>query len=247
VSTFALGRFEVTVGRFRAFADAVSAGYRPAAGSGKHTHLRGGAGLAGTGSGSPPSETGWDPAWSASLPSGNAAWSAALTCVPSIWDGAPAEQPVVCETWFEAYAFCIWDGGFLPSEAEWGFAALGGAEERKYPWSVPAAATDIACTTADYDECGSKLVNVGSTPPGDGKWQQADLAGNAAEWNLDGNAAYVTPCVDCANLAVLPQRSVRGGSYQNSANGLFAGTRSGSAPDQRARQIGFRCAYAPAP
>ena len=247
VSSFALGRFEVTVGRFRAFADAVNGGWLPEAGSGKHAHLRGGSGLVGTGSASAP-ESGWDPAWSATLPKGGAAWSAALTCTnKATWDGVAPELPVVCETWFEAYAFCIWDGGFLPSEAEWGFAALAGSEERKYPWSVPPAATTIACTTATFDQCGGNLQPVGATPPGDGKWGQADLAGNVAEWTLDGAADYVTPCVDCANVTAVAQRSTRGGSYDNTATGIFGASRASAPPDQRARQTGFRCAYPPGP
>jgi formylglycine-generating enzyme required for sulfatase activity len=39
---------------------------------------------------------------------------------------------------FETYAFCIWDGGFLPSEAEYTYAAAGGTEHRQYPWGADA-------------------------------------------------------------------------------------------------------------
>ena len=50
VSGFRLDKYEVTVGRFRQFVDAVlssdgGAGWTPPAGSGKHTHLNGGKGL----------------------------------------------------------------------------------------------------------------------------------------------------------------------------------------------------------
>jgi formylglycine-generating enzyme required for sulfatase activity len=34
--------------------------------------------------------------------------------------GSKENLPINCVNWWESYAFCIWDGGFLPSEAEWG-------------------------------------------------------------------------------------------------------------------------------
>ncbi len=46
VSGFRLDKYQVTVGRFRQFVAASVAGWRPAAGSGKHAHLNGGQGLA---------------------------------------------------------------------------------------------------------------------------------------------------------------------------------------------------------
>jgi formylglycine-generating enzyme required for sulfatase activity len=58
----------------------------------------------------------------------------------------------------EAYAFCIWDGGFLPSEAEWECAAAGGPDQREYPWGSTDPGTanlyDCADLTAPAT-CGS--------------------------------------------------------------------------------------------
>jgi sulfatase modifying factor 1 len=51
VSGFRLDKYEVTVGRFRQFVDVWNGGWRPSAGSGKHTHLIGGNGLTSTGGG----------------------------------------------------------------------------------------------------------------------------------------------------------------------------------------------------
>ena len=48
--------------------------------------------------------------------------------------GTNENLPINCVNWWEAYAFCIWDGGFLPSDAEAGYAAAGGDEQREYPW-----------------------------------------------------------------------------------------------------------------
>jgi formylglycine-generating enzyme required for sulfatase activity len=48
--------------------------------------------------------------------------------------GQNENLPINCVTWHEAYAFCIWDGGFLPSGTEWEYAAVGGSQQRYYPW-----------------------------------------------------------------------------------------------------------------
>ena len=45
VSDFRLDKYEITVGRFRQFVAAWDAGWRPAQGDGKHSHLNGGSGL----------------------------------------------------------------------------------------------------------------------------------------------------------------------------------------------------------
>ncbi len=56
VSRFRLDKYLVTVGRFRQFVNAWNAGWLPAPGSGKHTHLNSGNGLAAMGGGFEP---GW--------------------------------------------------------------------------------------------------------------------------------------------------------------------------------------------
>jgi formylglycine-generating enzyme required for sulfatase activity len=266
VSTFRLDKYEVSVGRFRQFVAAVVAGWRPADGSGKHAYLNGGSGLNATSAGY---ERGWDATdWNGKLATTLTDWNAGLSCDPNFatWTASPAggeNRPVNCETWYEAYAFCIWDGGFLPSEAEWNYAAAGGGGsdgQRAYPWSSPSTSTAIDCAHANYASCpGTAPNSVGSeSPAGDGLYGQADLAGNVNEWNLDWYADYVNPCTDCANLAVdraLPCpvatstscRVTRSGCFYNDAMGLLVSGRyfGTVARNSTTSSIGARCARAP--
>jgi formylglycine-generating enzyme required for sulfatase activity len=276
VASLWLDKYEITVGRFRRFVTAVVGGWQPAAGSGKHSHLNAGLGLEVAGV-QGANEAGWDTSWNATLSTTADAWNTALACDPVAQSWTPAaganeDLPANCMTWYEAYAFCIWDGGFLPSESEWNYAASGGAEQRVYPWSIPATSATIDCSHANYygammgtDSCVSPDVDatngvsgatngVGSeSPEGDGKWGQSDLAGNVFEWNLDWHAPYVAPCSDCAYLtltatdgaASTQNRVIRGGAFGNPASLELVSARNSDDPASRTSSLGARCARVP--
>jgi formylglycine-generating enzyme required for sulfatase activity len=244
VSTFTFDSYEVTVGRFRNFIDAELAGWTPPAGSGKHGHLNEGKGLNGG------TEPGWDPSWDSKLARTASDWTRNLESCAGVraptWTDAAGDNeslPVDCVSWYEAYAFCIWDGGFLPTEAEWNFAAAGGAEERAYPWS-PHGSTAIDCSYANYAGCTSppSANHEGAeVPKGDGPFEQYDIAGNVAEWVLDANGPYPMPCIDCANLSA-PGGIVRGGDFTSPPEELLAATRRVVTPGHD--RFGVRCARA---
>jgi formylglycine-generating enzyme required for sulfatase activity len=253
VSDFSLDKYEVTVGRFRVFVAAEVAGWRPGAGAGKHTSLPHG----GLNDGKEP---GWESSWNVSLATTESAWAKNLACVPtySTWTdaaGSGDDRPINCVTWYEAYAFCIWDGGFLPTEAEWNYAAAGGADQRVYPWSAafPPGSTTLDCAHANYSTSwpSSACVQAGATkvgaesPLGDGKWGQADLAGNVFEWNLDSYDAYAATCDDCADLSTSAYKVIRGGSFDGESVCLLNSLRETSVPDGRSDGIGVRCARTP--
>jgi formylglycine-generating enzyme required for sulfatase activity len=248
VSSFQLDKYEVTVGRFRPFVAAVVRGWAPSSGAGKHAHLSGGGVNGGT-------ETGWDASWTALLGTTPAQWTTSLQCgypygTWTVSAGANESLPINCETWYEAYAFCIWDGGFLPTEAEWNYAAAGGNDQRVYPWSDPSSSMTADYTYASYDCLGDTcsfqdILAVGSDPTGNGKWGQADLGGNVAEWNLDVQAPYATPCTDCANLAAGPNRTIRGGGFTSDLTSVLASGRDANTPATRNEIYGVRCARAP--
>jgi formylglycine-generating enzyme required for sulfatase activity len=173
-------------------------------------------------------------------------------------DAASANEslPMNCVTWYEAMAFCVWDGGYLPTETEWNFAAAGGDEQRAYPWSSPAGTTTIDCSYANYNNAPSSTYCVNGTlggmnrvgsesPKGDGKWGQADLAGNVFEWALDWYASPypTTTCNDCANLTPASLRVIRGGGFNADAAILRTGRRLVvDPPTTRFINLGFRCA-----
>jgi formylglycine-generating enzyme required for sulfatase activity len=261
VSSFRLDKYLVTIGRFRRFIDAVVAGWTPAAGAGRHSHLNGGNGVADLGA--PGAfEAGWAPAWTAKLPRTRDDWDAQPQ---ASWTGGPTlddDRPVGGLLWAEAYAFCIWDGGFLPTEAEWNYAASGGDEQRVYPWSSPPASTTLDCAhaafTGDSTCQAPDLQPVGSrSPAGDGRWGHADLVGLMDQWGLDWLADYVTPAVDGAQLQMLlaaagqtdPLRVLRGlteHGYADAPKYLVA-PRDGDTPwDTFTSVSGVRCARPPA-
>lgn len=234
LSDFRLDKYEVTVGRFRAFVRAGMGTQKrpPPEDSGAHRRLLG---------------SGWSPAWNAHLAPDTDALTASLKCDPvyATWTDAPSaneNKAIECLDWYTAFAFCAWDGGRLPTYAEWNYAASGGNEHRYYPWSVPPGSQAIDETYAVY--CGTKCLpeNVGMKPKGDGKWGQSDLGGNAWEWTLDWSPKrYAMPCRDCADLTGGGYRVFLGGSNNDIESTLLSASRHISVPTYRG-VVGARCA-----
>jgi formylglycine-generating enzyme required for sulfatase activity len=251
ISEFRLDKYDVTVGRFRIFVNAGQGTQAkpPAAGAGAHMRIPG---------------SGWDSSWNTSLPADPTALMAAVKCNTTYqtWIDVPAAAnerlPMNCITWYEAMAFCIWDGGYLPTETEWDYAAAGGNEQRAYPWSSPPHDTSIDSTRASCDDtsgcCGSgdptcglsNILEVGLQPAGDSRWGQSDLDSNVLNWTLDRYASsYTNPCVDCANItadSADSYRVLRGGSFVVSLRLTF---RESPDPLYRGFANGIRCARAP--
>jgi formylglycine-generating enzyme len=239
VSPFVLDKYEVTVSRFRSFVQAYPAS-RPLLGAGAHPNIP---------------NSGWKSAWDDRLPPNQRELTKSLTCdMPTnTWSEEPAsgteDYAINCATWYEAFAFCIWDGGRLPTEAEWEYAAAGGDENRLYPWG----SAEPSSSRANRKGGGYTTKRpVGSTQNGNGRWGHADLAGNMWEWTLDGFATdwyFVleggvsgNPCNDCANLADV-HRTVRGGGHNDASDSYLRAAMRGSDPtDDRSGSLGWRCA-----
>jgi len=241
VSEFYLDEYEVTVGRFRKFVEQFD-GTPPPDGAAAHPLIPG---------------SGWQAGWS--LASSQATLIGNVKCLSTYetWRDTPngtEELPIGCVNWYEAFAFCAWDGGRLPTETEWEYAAAGGDENRLYPWGSATPENTLAafdCLYAGTSSCAFEdIAEVGSLPAGAGRWGHKDLAGNMYEWALDwydsgwyaGGGAV---CDDCANLNTDSNRVVRGGFFSLGAGGLRAANRDSRYPTNRYHSLGFRCARIP--
>ena len=248
VSPFALDRFEVTIGRFRRFILAYDDVGRPRPGDGAHPNIPG---------------SGWQDAWTRQrglLPDASSGLNTLLTSCGQTTDGSiPEDTAVGCVNWYMAAAFCIWDGGRLPTEAEWTFAAMGGDEQRIYPWSMNDHDVHIDAERAFYHDDESSPAAVGPAAVGgrarsSGRFGNEDMAGNVWEWVADAHHAALRkgPCHsdvpaalaqrDCEELDVSGQRVQKGGSYLNAGDMLKNHVRGEEAPERRKPQYGFRCA-----
>ncbi|MDF3067344.1 MAG: putative rane protein [Polyangiaceae bacterium] len=235
INQYVLDRFEVTVGRFRRFVENYTT---PTVGAGAHPAIAG---------------TGWQSAWPiAATP---AALRTNLNCTGTVWTTNPGmneQLPVNCVNWYEAFAFCAWDGGRLPTETEWELAAAGGSENRVYPWGNEVAAATRAlfnCPGGCANGTAANLANVGSKPNGAGRYGSRDLSGSLQEWVFDFYANYTTSfCNNCAATSGT-WRVRRGGSWRSTVGEqLRAADRvvwELEGPGYRNDSSGFRCARTP--
>lgn len=229
VRGFFLDRFEITIARFSAYAAQYSE--YPAAEAGAHPVIGG---------------SGWQAEWNEHLPPpGQMLRSGSEASAVS---SAPEAQhlPAGGLSWFEAFAFCIWDGGRLPTEAEWEYAAAGGRLDRPYPWGSDRSVADALRS--------APLESIGASAATRGFFGHDDLAGGVHEWVLDwyDEDFYLEvggACSDCANLRDGIGRVIKGGAdaaYASNVNTEFrAAARYLAAPGMRLAAVGARCARDP--
>lgn len=167
------------------------------------------------------------------------------------WSAEPRDResmPINRLSWDTALAFCIWDGGRLPTEAEWEYVAVGRAvpgllSGRTFAWGEDEPTCDLALSI----ECGAPKVTdpVDARPPIAGVYQ---IAGNVSEWTADhyepfGEACWGTAPVHnpLCNADGARPWVARGGSFVGHYGQLLGIWRLGTS-EALSGGRGFRCA-----
>lgn len=154
-------------------------------------------------------------------------------CSFSAGDRGREDYPLTCVDWASARAYCRFQGGDLPTEAQWIYAAsvAGSTEPRRFPWgdTRPTCPTQSLVAPKDTEElraCCAQAVfgrsdntqygantclpyGIGPQPIGAGNLDRTPLgivglAGGVGEWALDAFAGSEHPC-----LAAEPVRNPR--------------------------------------
>ncbi|MBI5396331.1 MAG: formylglycine-generating enzyme family protein [Verrucomicrobia bacterium] len=163
------------------------------------------------------------------------------------------DHPVVCASWSEATAFCLWlsqrDGREyrLPTEAQWEYAARG-ADERVFPWG--SFWDPKRCNSADESAGVSQTTPVKQFAEGASPFGILDMVGNVWEWCADWFAPSYgsdAPQGDPAGPPSGKDRACRGGSWMNHAYSCRTTMRARRPPDFSDNYIGFRVVCVSAP
>ncbi len=163
MDAFALDKYMVTVGRYREFLSAIDAGWSPSVGDGAHPNH--------------PS-TGWRADWFSSFGASELQCSAGAEYESTYTEepGMNEDKPMNCVSWYDALAFCAWDGGRLATGAEWEYVASGAGLEQPYPWGFQEPTEErLGHVPLEEDPPPFWQHAVGSTPAGNGVFGHADL------------------------------------------------------------------------
>lgn len=146
--------------------------------------------------------------------------------------------PAVRITWYGADTFCKWNGGRLPTEAEWEYAAKGGKKSKNYTYSGSNTATVVAWCYDNLKEINQPVGKLAANELG-----LYDMSGNIAEWCSDywgyyddGTGGNKDPQGVTDGVA----KVIRGGYIMTGVSDLRLTAREALNPEEAATFVGFR-------
>jgi len=178
----------------------------------------------------------------------------------STWRTPGFEQedshPVVCVSYNDATAFCQWlttiEGQTyrLPTEAQWEYASRAGSSKAFHygDYSADLFRYDNYDDESVFTQFTHRLYADGvamTSPVGTFRantWGLFDVHGNVREWVADWYKRDTSgeSAVDPVGPRSGTQRTVKGGSYADSAAGSRSAKRQGHNPDESSPALGFR-------
>jgi formylglycine-generating enzyme required for sulfatase activity len=155
------------------------------------------------------------------------------------------DEPVRYISYLDAEVYCEWRGGYIPSEAEWEYAARG-LERFAFPWGNEFDGSivnfcDINCTVPIlrhelWDDGFASFAPV-TAHPQDRSWVGAvGMAGNVSEWT----STTYTSELDSHSSSI--RRVVKGGFFYSSPDHVLLWKRVPFVESEIREGIGFRCA-----
>ena len=222
LSDYYIGKYEVTVALFRAFVN--ETGYRTDADKG-----------------------GWSYIWNGSEWEKKSGVNWRCDVNGKVRGSSEDNHPVIHVSWNDAVEFCNWlkqktGANFrLPTEAEWEYAARGGAKSRGYKYSGSNSIGDVAWYG---DNSGSKTHAVGTKSPNElGIY---DMSGNVWEWCEDWYGDYSGGSqTNPKGPSSGSSRVRRGGSCYYGVKNCRVSYRSSDSPDNSDSFLGFRVVLIP--
>jgi formylglycine-generating enzyme required for sulfatase activity len=165
--------------------------------------------------------------------------------------------PAVMVTWEEAQAYCTWEGGALPTEAQWEYAARAGNPAARY--GNIAAISGINTDTGDIsmDSIVTALRRAGNVVTDNdvlfrpvaqkqpNAWNLYDTLGNVWQWSGDvyldkyyeQRLNWTDPRGPSSGQAMV----IRGGGLASAPSMVRVSYRGNRRPSDRVADVGFRC------
>lgn len=153
-----------------------------------------------------------------------------------------SDYPAIYVSWYGADEYAHWQGGSLPTEAQWEYACRAGST------TAYTGGDDAEHGLGDYGWYISNSKNqthpVGTKKPN--AWGLYDMHGNVFEWCLDGWTLSYSP--DPVEDPLIPingigNRMMRGGYYYNSAVQCRSAYRNNNPPGDSESYHGFRIVF----